>query len=117
MAADGRTNFVEAIKEFEAGDLDARLLEVLCCNGCIMGAGMTTDAPLFSRRVAVSQYVRAAARQGTDEAQWLPTWTRFADLDLARPFVAQRPAHPACRTRTRSAIMLARMGKSRRRTS
>ncbi len=62
-------NFVEAIEEFEAGDLDARLLEVLCCDGCIMGPGMSCNAPLFRRRAAVSQYVRA--RMATlDEAQW-----------------------------------------------
>jgi len=59
VAADGRASFLEALKEFQQGDLDARLIEVLCCNGCIMGAGMTTDAPLFRRRSRVSQYVRA----------------------------------------------------------
>ncbi len=58
VSADGRTKFTEAIKEFESGDLDARLLETLSCSGCTMGAGMTTADPAFRRRNRVSQYVR-----------------------------------------------------------
>ena len=58
MATDGRTNFVEAIQAVESNSLDARLLEILCCNGCIMGAGMTTSAALFRRRSLVGNYVQ-----------------------------------------------------------
>jgi signal transduction histidine kinase/iron only hydrogenase large subunit-like protein len=59
VATDGRENFVEAIKEFEQGFLEVRLLEVLCCTGCIMGAGMSRSGiPLFQRRSMVSSYVR-----------------------------------------------------------
>ena len=58
MATDGRTNFVEAIQAVESNSLDARLLEILCCNGCIMGAGMTTSTTLFRRRSLVGNYVQ-----------------------------------------------------------
>ncbi len=58
VIAEGKTNFVQAIKEFEEGAFDTRLLEVLCCNGCIMGSGMNTENTYFSRRNAVSKYVR-----------------------------------------------------------
>ncbi len=85
VAAEGRISFVEAIKEFEAGDLDARLLEVLCCNGCIMGAGMTSEEPLFSRRSKVSQYVRSRIQRTLDEG-WASAAEQFADLDLSREF-------------------------------
>lgn len=91
VATDGRTNFVRAIKEFENGDLNAELLEVLCCQGCIMGAGMSTVSPLSSRRNRVSQYVR----QRINEADKNST-TDFDDLDLSRNFTAfdQRLAVP-----------------------
>jgi two-component system NtrC family sensor kinase len=60
VATDGKENFVEALKEFSKGDMNARLLEVLCCNGCIMGAGMSRkNTTLFQKRSAVSRYVRA----------------------------------------------------------
>ncbi len=58
VAADGRSHFIQAIKEFEAGALDTRLLEVLCCNGCIMGPGMSCETPFFRRRFAVSERTR-----------------------------------------------------------
>ena len=59
VAADGGSEFPHALTEFEDGHLDARLLEVLSCKGgCIMGAGMVSRSPLFSRRAEVSRYVR-----------------------------------------------------------
>ncbi len=109
VAADGRSNFVEAIKEFEAGDLDAKLLEVLCCNGCIMGAGMSTDAPLFGRRSRVSHYVRKR-QAASDTAKWRKDVESFADLDLNRRFAAndQRMSRPY---EDEVAFILAKMGK------
>ncbi len=111
VAADGRSDFVEAIREFEAGDLDARLLEVLCCNGCIMGAGMTCNMPLFHRRSRVSQFVRR--RMGAmDHRDWEGQMIRFADLDLSRTYEANdrriaAPSEDAVR------LILAEMGKLR----
>ena len=109
VAADGRVNFVEAIKEFESGDLDARLLEVLCCEGCIMGSGISSDAPLFSRRASVSQYVRQRLAD-PDCALWDAHMEQFTDLDLRRGFSPddQRVATPSERE---LAGILARMGK------
>jgi len=58
LLADGKENFVKAIEEFENNTYNASLLEVLCCKGCIMGAGMSSpETPYFSRRTAVSDYV------------------------------------------------------------
>ncbi len=88
VAADGRTAFVESIKEFEAGNLKARLLEVLCCHGCISGAGMTTDMSLFSRRHRVSQYVRMRKAR-LDQGKWREYLERFSDLDLSRRYLEQ----------------------------
>ncbi len=57
VTSDGRESFLEALEEFNSGSLDANLLDVLACHGCIMGPGMTnTRAPQFSRRSSVSQY-------------------------------------------------------------
>ncbi len=58
VVAEGRTGFVDAIKDYDAGNINARLLEVLCCNGCIMGAGMSSTQAPYSRRAQVSRYVR-----------------------------------------------------------
>lgn len=109
MATDGRTNFVEAIQAVESNNLDARLLEILCCNGCIMGAGMTTEATLFRRRSLVGRYVQ---QHWTDDRreQWDTDIAKFSDVDLSRSFsnYDQRFARPS---REEISRILARMGK------
>ncbi len=109
VAADGRTGFQNAIREREAGALDAHLLEVLCCAGCVMGPGMTTTAPLFARRAAVSRHVRLTVLR-RDGERWRADCARLAALDLGRGYAAddQRLRVPAAVEVDR---ILARMGK------
>jgi len=111
VSADGRDGFVDAIKEFEAGDLDARLLEVLCCKGCIMGAGMSSQLPLFNRRSCVSHYVRHRLKTLDPEAAKAEL-ARFANLDLSRVYQVndQRVASPSL---VELQAILERIGKRR----
>jgi two-component system NtrC family sensor kinase len=109
VATDGRRNFVEALREFESGDLSAQLLEVLCCEGCIMGAGMSCDAPLFSRRSRVSQYVQGRMKQANLQ-QWRADMESFKGLDLTRKFHAD-DQRIAGAYRDEIAALLAKMGK------
>ncbi len=110
VATDGRSNFVDAVKEFGSGDLDARLLEILCCNGCIMGAGMSSKDPLFSRKSRVGRYVRdhIATR---DRQTWLAALADFADLDLTREFRENDQRIPV-QNEEEIAKILERMGKT-----
>ena len=110
VVADGRTNFVEAIKEFESGDLDAKLLEVLCCDGCIMGPGIDSPNPLFSRRSQVSRYVRRKMKT-FDFEKWNEHLKSFQDLNLSRSFINcdMRKSEPK---KEDLKIILLRMGKT-----
>ncbi|MDI9613917.1 MAG: [Fe-Fe] hydrogenase large subunit C-terminal domain-containing protein [Acidobacteriota bacterium] len=112
LATDGRTNFVEAIQAAESSSLDVRLLEVLCCNGCIMGAGMTVDTSLFWRRSLVGRYVRDRCRDEERRKRWEADMERFRDVDLRRKFSPydQRISQPS---REEVTAILARMGKLR----
>jgi signal transduction histidine kinase/Pyruvate/2-oxoacid:ferredoxin oxidoreductase delta subunit len=109
VATQGKTHVPQAIKEFAEGDLGARLLEVLCCEGCIMGAGINNDLPLFSRRRLVRHYI-AGRMDAFDIAHWDADMKALADIDLSRTFRAndQRLA-----TLAHGAIdeVMARMGK------
>jgi signal transduction histidine kinase len=89
VAADGRADFIEAVKEMESGALDARMLEILCCSGCIMGPGIQNLLPLFSRRAMVSRYVRSRADAGFhhEAKKWV---ARFEDLSLSRRFTCRK---------------------------
>ncbi len=111
VVADGRTGFVDAIKDCDSGNLKARLLEVLCCNGCIMGAGMTSTEAPYSRRAQVSRYVRwrIAHPDGeiSDKAR-----VSLDNLDLSRSFRTddQRVQTPSADEVRR---IMSRMGKQR----
>ncbi|MFP4548562.1 MAG: [Fe-Fe] hydrogenase large subunit C-terminal domain-containing protein [Fidelibacterota bacterium] len=86
VSANGKSHFIEAIEEFELGTLDCKLLDLLCCDGCIMGAGMTTQAPLYKRRTQISKYVKSVApkRNAEEHEKYLQM---FKDLDLSREFM------------------------------
>lgn len=107
IVADGQTNFVSAIKEFEKGGMNARLAEILCCKGCIMGAGITKiEKPFFERRACVSDY----AQQRIKETAGSYNPWEFQDLDLSRGFVNKDRRMPNA-TEEQIHHILEKMGK------
>ncbi|MEW6751002.1 MAG: [Fe-Fe] hydrogenase large subunit C-terminal domain-containing protein [Candidatus Latescibacterota bacterium] len=109
ISAGGSTAFAEAIREFGADSPSIRLLEVLCCNGCIMGAGMTGQTTLFSRRARVAQYARQRLGH-VNRRVWEEDVERFTGLDLGRGFAPQDQRLPMP-TRAELERILGRMGK------
>ncbi|HTW93030.1 MAG TPA: [Fe-Fe] hydrogenase large subunit C-terminal domain-containing protein [bacterium] len=104
VAADGGSEFGHALHEFSEGHLDVRLLEVLSCKGgCIMGAGAGTRAPLFSRRAAVSRYVRERLAAGGAQPE-------STDVDLNAWFYPDERSMPIP-SQDEIASILTRMGK------
>jgi len=94
--ADGKTKFIEAIKEFTAGDLNAKLLDLLCCNGCISGAGISSNDPYFNKRSKISRYTREVILHRDKEIHDKNIKT-FLQLDLSREFATndQRITEPS----------------------
>ncbi|MDD5765063.1 MAG: [Fe-Fe] hydrogenase large subunit C-terminal domain-containing protein [Candidatus Marinimicrobia bacterium] len=86
ISANGRANFIDAVMQFGSGEINARLLDVLCCDGCIMGAGMTSTEPLLKRRFQVSAYARKS-QQDRNPDEWEKWMKRFENLDLSRVFI------------------------------
>ncbi|GAB4285023.1 MAG: hypothetical protein Kow0029_31760 [Candidatus Rifleibacteriota bacterium] len=85
IAVNDRLHFVEALKEFENGSLRARLLEVLACQGCIMGAGMSDRASQFSKRHRIGKYTRSRIEKMNME-QWRKDVEEFSKIDLTRKY-------------------------------
>ena len=109
IATQGRSHMLDAVKEFAEGDLGSKLLEVLCCEGCIMGPGISTDAPLFNRRRHVRTYV-CHRLEKLDRSEWRQYMDRLADLDLHRGYRADDQRIPTPDRAELTAIMH-RMGK------
>ncbi len=81
IAAEGRIGFQEAIKEFEQGMIGGQHLELLCCEGCIMGPGMSKGGKLYNRRALVSSYAQNKMAS-LDMEEWRNNLEIFDRLDL-----------------------------------
>jgi signal transduction histidine kinase/Pyruvate/2-oxoacid:ferredoxin oxidoreductase delta subunit len=86
VVAEGRDQFVETINEFDKGRADTRLLDILACQGCYAGAGMTATNTMLQRRTAISKYARGRLQEFSPEqlADVEGAKDKYADLDLSR---------------------------------
>jgi iron only hydrogenase large subunit-like protein/nitrogen-specific signal transduction histidine kinase len=85
IAAEGRIDFQGALKEFEAGLIKNQHMELLCCEGCIMGPGLSKNGKQYNRRSLVSTYA-SSKRDYIDSETWKLAFEEFADLDLSIRF-------------------------------
>ncbi len=87
IVADGRVDFREAVKEFENGLIRSNNLELLCCEGCIMGPGTTPGGKRFTRRTMVGNYVKEKMKNINIE-QWKEDIEQYSKIDFGQTFVA-----------------------------
>ena len=87
IVAEGREDFQEALKEFEAGLISGQHLELLCCEGCIMGPGMSEGGKHYARRSFISNYVREKIKQ-YDRAGWEKNIAEYSTIELKSGFTA-----------------------------
>ncbi len=87
IVAEGRADFQEAIKEFEAGLISGQHLELLCCEGCIMGPGMSEGGKHYARRSFVSNYVREKIKK-FDMTRWENDIREYSTIDLRSEFIS-----------------------------
>ncbi len=81
----GKNNFREAIKEFGNGEIADYHLELLCCNGCVMGPGMTEKNKHFFKRSQISKYVNEKLNN-LDVVEWEKNMSRFRNANLSQVF-------------------------------
>ncbi len=82
IAAEGRIGFQEALKEFEAGLIKTQHMELLCCEGCIMGPGLSKNGKQYNRRALVSAYVNTKMGE-LDQNECQLNFNEFRNLDLS----------------------------------
>lgn len=111
VVAEGRLDIIEVLREFEEGDLEAKMFDLLCCNGCINGPGMSHKHQFFNKRKNISNFAKRKYDQ-LDQVQWKNDLERFLELDLGRRFRDQ--SQPFEETPKEESIreLLCRMGKT-----
>ncbi len=81
IAAEGRIDFQGALKEFEAGLIRNQHMELLACEGCIMGPGLSKNGKQYNRRALVSSYANQKMKV-IDSDSWQKAFDEYSDLDL-----------------------------------
>ncbi len=85
VVAEGRVNFKEAIQEFDYGLINDHHLELLCCEGCIMGPGMSVNGKRYENRAYITRYVKDKL-ENLDIEVWEKNLEKYKDLDLTRSY-------------------------------
>ena len=109
IAAEGRIDFQGALKEFEAGLIKNQHMELLCCEGCIMGPGLSKNGKQYNRRSLVSSYANSKM-MNIDSENWQKSFDEFAELDLS---IRHKPEEPWIETLNEDDVndILIKMGK------
>jgi len=89
IVAEGRNNFQEAIREYEDGLLKSQHLELLSCEGCIMGPGMKSKGKHYARRILVNNYVQKKI-SSINEKEWQKNIDEYLKIDLSAKFEQKR---------------------------
>ena len=88
MAAEGLEEFTEALRNLEHGDVDADFLDILCCNGCLMGPGVTSRASRYSRQAALRRYASKSYHR-IKITEWEDEVQAFRNLDYTASFAPE----------------------------
>lgn len=87
LVASGRVNFREAIKEFDTELNRSQHLELLCCDGCIMGPGMSQGGHYFAKVSKMKSYVSEKVKN-LDQKKWKKDFDQFKDDDYSQTFTS-----------------------------
>lgn len=93
IVAEGRHDIIEVLREFEDGYLEAKLFDLLCCNGCINGPGMSNKHQFFQKRKNISNFAKRKSDE-LDMALWKKNMETYLHLQLTRTYHANDQRFP-----------------------
>jgi iron only hydrogenase large subunit-like protein/nitrogen-specific signal transduction histidine kinase len=93
IVAEGRHEIIEVLKEFEEGYLEAKMFDLLCCNGCINGPGMSHKYQFFHKRKNISNFAKRKSDE-LDLEQWKKDMETYMELNFGRYFEADDQRFP-----------------------
>jgi iron only hydrogenase large subunit-like protein/nitrogen-specific signal transduction histidine kinase len=85
VVAEGKSNYPEALEEFEKGLLHGQHLELLACDGCIMGPGNTSTDKPYSRRNNIRKYLHQKL-ESFDEEAWKAAMEKYGNIDISQTY-------------------------------
>ena len=85
VITEGKNRVLEALRELAEGKSQARLFDVLFCEGCINGPKMLNDLSVFARKEILADYVNEQNRY-VSPREFAEALAEFEDVDLSRGF-------------------------------
>jgi iron only hydrogenase large subunit-like protein/nitrogen-specific signal transduction histidine kinase len=85
VVAEGRHDIQEVLREFEEGMLEAKLFDLLCCNGCINGPGMSNKYQIFNKRKNISNFAKRKFDE-LDKKRWADDVNKYLSMGFQRSF-------------------------------
>lgn len=85
VVAEGRSNYPEALEEFEKGLLEGQHLEMLACDGCIMGPGNTDTEKPYSKRNSIRKFLHKKL-ESFDQEAWEKAMRQYSTLDITQQY-------------------------------
>ncbi len=85
VVANGKKDVMDAITEYEKGTLQGNHLELLCCDGCIMGPGMSKNGSRLNRIKKISDYAKDKLIK-LDKEEWNSQIKSADKIDYTRTF-------------------------------
>jgi signal transduction histidine kinase/iron only hydrogenase large subunit-like protein len=85
LVSEGRERILEVLKKVDAGDIEARFVDLLFCRGCIKGPMMANDESVFVRRDQIVNYIKS--RQSTEHHERAAKdKQKYRDINFRRRF-------------------------------
>ncbi len=110
IVAEGRHDIIEVLREFEEGLLEAKMFDLLCCNGCINGPGMSHKHQFFFKRKNISNFAKRKYDR-LDLNQWQQDLNTYLELEMGRKFSANDQRFPDLPKKEEIREVLSRFGK------
>jgi signal transduction histidine kinase/iron only hydrogenase large subunit-like protein len=109
IVVEGPDKFLEIIDEVNENKINAKLIDILFCDGCVQGPGIDSNLSYYSRREKVIDYIEDNINK-TDKGIWKSNIYNSRDLDLTRNFSYKNQLRPLP-TEERIKEILAETGK------
>ncbi len=58
IMAYGKNDIIQFIKELYQKEINPKLMDLLCCDGCIMGPGFSANDPKYRRQKRLSEFIK-----------------------------------------------------------
>ncbi len=85
ISANGSEAVSKILNEFALGEINAKLINLYFCHGCVGGPVIDNDLSIYRREELVARY----ALKGSNPEQTERDLKKYGDIDLSRQFITQ----------------------------